>query len=223
MTGALAADTKTRPVRRGRRPAGMPKGRQVLLEAAIQAFAAGSYDSADLRSIAAAAGVSPNLVRVHFGSKAELWDACLQALVARATPVIARIGEIAGEPGRPLLARLRDTIEFLAGFYAAHPEVRNFVVQHLAGPKKRAGRIAELLLKPAYLGTRELIREGIAAGHVRASHPVLFFVLLSNALSPPPSFPSLIRQLAPELGPARARKELTATIIDSFIQETHAP
>jgi len=68
------------PSPRGRRQKDMVGGRQELLAAAICAFSHDGFERADLRGIASAAGVSQNLIRVHFGSKAQLWKACLEAI-----------------------------------------------------------------------------------------------------------------------------------------------
>jgi len=47
-----------------------------IRDAALQAFAQAGYAGATIRSIAEAAGVSPGLVRHHFGSKETLRQAC---------------------------------------------------------------------------------------------------------------------------------------------------
>lgn len=51
-------------------------GRARIREAAVRLFADNGIDGATVRDIAAAAGVSPGLVRHHFGSKESLRDAC---------------------------------------------------------------------------------------------------------------------------------------------------
>lgn len=195
----------------------MPDGRQALLVAATHAFANHGFDGADLRSIAAAADVSPNLVRVHFGSKAALWEACLDRIVVAASPTMIDVHKIATDVGRPLGQRLRDIIIRIAAFYAAHLEVRDFVVRHGSEAPERATLLTERLLRPAYETTRELFAAGIEAGIIRSSHPALFFALLNSALNQPPAVATLLNRLAPEIDVRAAQTRLIETIVATFL------
>ena len=202
---------------KGRRSKDMPDGRQALLIAATEAFASLGFDGADLRSVAAAAGVAPNLVRVHFGNKAALWEACLDRIVVLAIPVMAEVHAIATATNRSLADRLRDLIIRVATFYAAHPQVRDFVVRHGAEAPERSAMVTEKLLRPAYESARELFEAGIAAGIIRSSHPALFFALLNAALNQPPAFPMLLGRFAPEIDPETARTQLLDTTIATLL------
>jgi len=215
MTTKATAAPASRP--KGRRSKDMPDGRQALLIAATEAFADLGFDGADLRSIAIAAKVSPNLVRVHFGNKAALWEACLDRLVTVATPAMADVEAIAHDADRPLAERLRDIIVRVAAFYAAYPDIRNFVVRRGAEAPERSTLVTGKLLRPAYETVEELFEQGIAAGIIRSSHPALFFALLNAALNVPPSFPGLLRGLAPEIDPDTARSQLIDTTIATFL------
>ena len=61
----------------GRRP-GDSGNRAAILAAARDQFARNGYDGASLRTIAAAAGVDPGLIRHFFGSKDDLFAAALE-------------------------------------------------------------------------------------------------------------------------------------------------
>lgn len=202
---------------RGRRRKDMPDGRAALLAAATESFARQGYEGADLRGVAAAANVSANLVRVHFGSKAALWEACLDRVVALGLPAMAGVQAIASDTTRPLEARLRGVIAEVAAFYAAHPDVRDFVLRHATDAPERAVLVSDRLLRPAYATVRELFSDGIAAGIIRSSHPALFFALLHAALNQPPSFTLLLSRIAPEIDPARSHDLLVETTIATFI------
>lgn len=195
----------------------MPDGRQALLAAATDAFARHGFDGADLRSVAAAAKVSPNLVRVHFGHKAALWEACLDRIVAIAVPAMADIRAIAVDSSRPVGERLREVISAIAGFYAVHPEVRDFVVRHGAEAPERAVLVTERLLRPAYETVRELFVAGIETGIIRSSHPALFFALLNAALHQPPAFPMLLKRLAPDIDAETSRAQLLETTVTTLL------
>ncbi|WP_249136416.1 TetR/AcrR family transcriptional regulator [Bradyrhizobium tropiciagri] len=214
-TKTTAALPASRP--KGRRSKDMPDGRQALLIAATEAFANLGFDGADLRSVAAAAGVAPNLVRVHFGNKAALWEACLDRIVTLAVPAMAEVHAIAHDGSRSLDDRLRALIIRVATFYAAHPEVRNFVVRRGAESPERATLVTEKLLRPAYESARELFQAGIDAGIVRSSHPALFFALLNAALNQPPSFPMLLGRIAPEIDAETAWTQLLDTTIATLL------
>ncbi len=211
-----AAARRARP-RRGRRTKDMPGGRQALLRAATQAFADEGFEGADIRSFAAAAGVSPNLVRVHFGSKADLWEACLDAIVLDAAPTMAEVTAIAHNTEWSVYERLRRTILRVVAFYEAHPEVRGFVARYGVEAPERAKLVAERLLLPAYGTNRELFVAGMETGILRCSHPALFFALLNTAVNQPPTFLMLVHQLAPEIPRDDARRLMTETIVSTLL------
>jgi AcrR family transcriptional regulator len=209
---------KTPPSRpKGRRSKDMPDGRQALLVAATSAFASHGFDGADLRSVAAAAQVSPNLVRIHFGHKAALWEACLDRIVTIAIPAMTGVRAIAVDQSRTVGERLRDVILAIGAFYVAHPEVKDFVIRHGAETPERAALVTERLLRPSYESVRELFVAGIEAGIIRSSHPALFFALLNSALHQPPAFPVLLKQLAPDIDTEAARALLIETTVTTFL------
>jgi len=82
--------------RTGRRP-GASRSREQILDAARAAFAAGGFDGATIRGIAAGAGVDPALVYHYFGSKEHLFAASLE-LPFDPSVVIAAVME--GGPDR---------------------------------------------------------------------------------------------------------------------------
>jgi len=105
-----------------------------IRDAAIEQFAERGYDRATIREIAGAAGVSPGLVRHHFGSKDELRRACdayaLEAMRRYVDEAMTEDGlndpRTAGEARDPLdplqryLARaLIDESETAAGIFDA--------------------------------------------------------------------------------------------------------
>ena len=55
------------------------------------------------------------------------------------------------------------------------------------------------------------------AGIIRSSHPALFFALLNAALNQPPTFPTLLGRLAPEIDPETAWAQLLDTTIATLL------
>jgi AcrR family transcriptional regulator len=62
---------------RGRRPGG-PDTRREILDAARESFAQKGFSGTTIRAVAAGAGVDPALVHHYFGSKDDLFLACLE-------------------------------------------------------------------------------------------------------------------------------------------------
>lgn len=102
--------------RRGRPRAGESDARERILAAAIDEFGEAGYDGATIRGIAARAGVDSALVHHHFGTKADLFGATIDAPMR---PDLALPEILAGprdEVGERLVRYILDTWE--------QPEVR---------------------------------------------------------------------------------------------------
>lgn len=84
-----------------------------IREAAIEHFAREGYDRATIRSIAKTAGVSPGLLRHHYGSKEDLREACDRYVFEMIHRVNA---ELLADPGAS--AQLRETSRPF-GYYVA--------------------------------------------------------------------------------------------------------
>lgn len=208
---------------RGRRPKDMAGGRQELLAAAICAFSHDGFERADLRGIASAAGVSQNLIRVHFGNKAQLWNACLDTITKSAAGIISEISKIASDESRSVHDRLCDVLPRIVYFYSDHPYVRDFVVRHAADRSERSTLVTEQLIYPAYESCRALYEDGIAQGIIQARHPALFFALLSAAANQPASFPTVLQSLAPEIPADAARILIAETIVETLLHGEPCP
>ena len=84
-----------------------------IREAALEHFARDGYDRATIRAIAKTAGVSPGLLRHHYGSKDDLREACDHYVFE----MIHRINaELLADPGAS--AQLRETSR-PSGYYVA--------------------------------------------------------------------------------------------------------
>lgn len=202
---------------RGRRTKDMPNGREALLAAAVRLFAAQGYEGTDIRGVATAAGVGANLIRVHFGGKAELWTAAAERILSRAGPIIELVTQTSGDHGLKIEERLSIIIQKTAGFYKDNPEVRDFVFRSVADGGERADFIAEKLLAPAYAAGKATFEEAIATGLVRSRHPALFFLILTSALSQPHGFSDTLAKLAPEIPRDDAYLFLSMSVTELFL------
>lgn len=188
------------PITRGRRPKHLPDGRAALLSAAIHAFAQLGYDGANLRGIARAAKVDASLVRVHFGSKEQLWRACVDTLEAATEEPSERMHALSLDTSRPVTDRLKEAISIVAAHAIDHPEHKQFISQHASETGERGAILHRHLIMPVYKSLEPLIVQGMQAGVVRAEHPEMYFCLLVHALHPPPGSPVLMQLIAPEVG-----------------------
>lgn len=98
------------PGRRRRIPAA--DRRELILAAALDAFAAAGYHDTSLEQVAARAGVSKALIYEHFGSKAELHGALLEAYVSELLEKVM-VAVAAEEPGE---GRLRAGLDAFFAF-----------------------------------------------------------------------------------------------------------
>lgn len=96
------------------------KTRQSILEAALASFSERGFGATSLADVARAAGVRKSLIQYHFGSKEDLWQACL---ASRAKPVIEQIDRfLSGEA-----ANLGKALEARFMLLKEHPELRRML------------------------------------------------------------------------------------------------
>lgn len=203
---------------RGRRTKDMPSGREALLAAAVRLFAAQGYEGTDLRSVASAAGVGANLVRVHFGGKADLWKASAERVLSRAVPIMETVAQISNDRAMKVEERLAIIIQKTVDFYKDNADIRDFVFRSVAEGGERADFVAQNLLAPAYAAGRATFEEAIEAGVIRSRHPALFFIILMNALSQPQGFPDILAVIAPEIPKKDAYLYLSMTVTELFLR-----
>jgi AcrR family transcriptional regulator len=129
--------------------------RQAILEAALDAFAEGSYHEIALERVAARAGISKALIYEHFPSKRDLHRALLESyfgdLLAR---VVAAIGH--AEPGE---ARLRAGLDAFLGFVEQRRGAWRMLVLNVSDPVI-AERMEQLRERVAVLITARMVEEG---------------------------------------------------------------
>jgi AcrR family transcriptional regulator len=87
-------------VKQARLPAGLR--REAILDAALRVFTARSYGGATTAEIAREAGISEPILYRHFGSKRELYFACLETAWERLKEAIELKLEAYGPAGGPL-------------------------------------------------------------------------------------------------------------------------
>jgi AcrR family transcriptional regulator len=93
-------------------------GRARILEAALQAFAERGYNAASIAEIGERAGIAKSVMYHHFGSKAGLYEAVVEAQTADLVKEVA-----AALPEDPAAPRLRVGVDAYFRFLRSRPTV----------------------------------------------------------------------------------------------------
>ncbi|MHA6629442.1 TetR family transcriptional regulator [Pseudonocardia sichuanensis] len=127
-----------------------------IRNAAIAHFVRDGFQKANLRAVAAAAGVSVGLIPHHFGSKEGLRSACdehvLQILTTRARAA-----------GRP------SGMQDLLGVYLSDPEEYQLLVQYMARAIQEDAPAASTFVDAVVEESEAVFRAGAADGTMRPS------------------------------------------------------
>lgn len=128
----------------GRKP-NTDQRRAQIIEALLGEMAAGGYERASIRSIAARAGLTPGLVHYHFHSKEEILLALVDGLIAQAEARLAPVLESAEAPARKLAAYVSSRVGL--GPAADSEQVRAWVgvIAETMGQARVRSRVARWL------------------------------------------------------------------------------
>jgi TetR/AcrR family transcriptional regulator len=154
--------------------------RELILRAALGAFAVRGFDGASTRDIAAEAGVNHGLISYYFGSKQKLWQAAVDLAFGELS---AGLEAILADPARlDDRERAARVIRAHVHFVARHPEFVRLMHEEgkRSGPRMRW--IADRHVKPLYRAIEGLLERGRARGTLRIDvSPLHFFYLLAGA------------------------------------------
>ncbi|HEU5422163.1 MAG TPA: TetR/AcrR family transcriptional regulator, partial [Nitrolancea sp.] len=139
----------------GGRPPEDLTARTRIRDAALRLFTECGISGATIRGIAAVAGVSPGLVRDHFGSKEALRDACDAYALERLTRLQAEIFDEGQLDDQGFLFSIQPTVLLL----------QNYLVRSMMDGSDAAAAMFETAVQ---LGERWLEREQIESSDPRA-------------------------------------------------------
>lgn len=205
-------DTKITSVPRGRRRSDQPSGRDALLQTATQAFAQQSFEATSLRAVASAAGVSQNLVSVHFNDKAGLWAACVATLTTQMQHSLSVFTTLLGDERETLENKLEAVLDLTAQFYLQNPATNGFIMQTLSGDPARGEVLMDSLLRPVFDASRPLLEEGIAAGLVRAHSPAIVTAIIHLTLGHSDHFMQMMKVMDSKTPDTAALQNLAQTL-----------
>lgn len=183
-----------------------------MLHAATSAFARQPFEAAGLRAISRAAGVSQNLVAVHFNDKAGLWAACVTDLTARMQQSLTVFATLLADDNLSLTEKLEAVLDLTAQFYRENPDTNGFIMQAVTGDAVRGQMLMDCLLRPVFDASRPLIEEGIAAGLVRAQSPAIVTSIIHLTLGHSHHFMQMMKVMAPDTPDDQALDSLARTL-----------
>jgi AcrR family transcriptional regulator len=137
--------------------------KEVVLQVAIEEFAAKGFHGADVQMIADRAGVGKGTVYRHFGEKEKLFLAAAGHALDQLTRSVDR--EI--RAGRGVANYLRDIAAGCARYYSAHPEAVELIVQERALFREAISPTHLLRRAEAQRRVEDELRRGIERGELR--------------------------------------------------------
>ncbi|MCZ8293509.1 MAG: TetR/AcrR family transcriptional regulator [Hylemonella sp.] len=152
-----------------------------LLQAAVDEFSAHGYSGARTERIAQQAGTNIRMLYHYFGGKDDLYVVVLETVLADLRHDELQLDTTALPPMQGLLR----IFDFVAGHFAAHPQLRKLLAfenlneaRHLA----RSDRIPEMAT-PVLNLIRKLLARGAATGEVRQGVDALQLYVAMVSLS----------------------------------------
>lgn len=180
--------------------------RDLLLEAAIEEFAARGFEGASTTSIAKRADAHQPQINYHFSSKAALWEAAVDRLFSELDEALGQI-DYSVDPvgGFELLVRR------LVRFSADRPHLNKIIVQEAMSPNDRLNWATERHVRHRYDGIVRLWQALQALGVAAPIDPRLVHHVLVGATALP-----FINKA--ELGALLGDDPVNESVIESHIQ-----
>lgn len=146
---------------------------QQMLDAAIAVLADGGYQGASMDAIARQAEISKPMLYLYYGSKDELFGACLDRETKKFITGISERVEPASGPRETLELTLRAVLEFVG----AHRDTWRVLVRERSSSNVFADRINANREKLIHL-TAGLLRDGTAGQHDDAEFELMAVALV---------------------------------------------
>lgn len=149
---------------------------QKLLDAAIQAFAEGSFKGTSTRDIADRAGVHHPLITYHFKTKSRLWRAAADQIFREFN--MALMKAMADVPEVNATARAETFIRTYVRYAHRQPALHKFILQESSYPSERLDWLVDTHLKPMYQQVAAPLRRLQELGIAPAGDPALLYNMI---------------------------------------------
>ena len=193
---------------RGRRRAGEPSGREVLLRSSLKYFARHGYDGTSLRTIASDAGVDMALVARLFGSKEKLWRALIEHLDRERNQYKDEMKILAATRGSQPAKAFRGMMELFGRVSLEQPDLIGLMLQEANNPGERQNAVVEYLITPFRDDCTPIIEACVAAKKLRTHNSAVIFGIVASGVI----LPLLLPQLCG--GTIDSREQLCVELID---------
>ena len=177
----------------------------LILESALVLFAERGFEGASVRDIAARAGVTHAVIRLHYGTKEGLWQNMLTFLFDRFQAEM-RAGE--DDVGLGDRDRLRAFVRNYVRYCARHPEHARIMVQASLDGGDRLDWSVDRFVAPAHRRITPLLKRSIQAG-LLPDLPIMSMIYILSAAS------QMIFALAGEAERIYGVDPLTPEIVDA--------
>lgn len=185
-----------------RRPGRPAKGdeaipRDVLLEAALKAFAEKGYEGVSVRELTRQWDVSHNLIHHHFGSKEGLWKAAVDHAVRQLPEGINELLSPDAPEGEEI-QRIHDASYRIALMAATHTDYFKVLMDESAQGGPRFDYIYENYMRQTTETVQTFFERAHARGEARAMPPGVGHIILLGAISAPFTMRALAARLVQE-------------------------
>lgn len=201
-------------VKVGRRHQKTQEVRTRIIEAALTAFTRDGFAGATLRSIAADAGITVQLLLYHFGSKEELWKAAMDEAFGA---FWALYEKRALPEGEPVTLRLQRFIEMIVEFTSTKPQTLRVMVQEAGQLTPRFVWLMEKHTSRIFREFEKLVIEGQAQGVVRDLPPLRIYYAMVAIASLPYSIAAEFEYLSGKSPSTLSEIQRTIDMLEDFI------
>lgn len=170
-----------------------------LLDAALDAFAAGGYEGTSVRELTRALGVSHNYVHQRFGSKERLWFAAVDHGFSR---LAADLLSIRVDEGADDLDRLRATVVRYVESMSLRPALLQIISIEATTAGPRLDYLYDRYIDPVRVFGGELLERLHAAGRVRTDSVALVYFMMTHGAAGSLALPALGRRFGAAVDPA---------------------
>jgi AcrR family transcriptional regulator len=163
------------------RPAGTRDAeatREALLLSGLEAFASGGYDGATVDRIARGAAVNKAMINYHFGGKAGLYRAILEAEFGW---LEERLADLRGAP-LDAPSQLRRFVAIFGDLHARHPHLSRMLMREIMSGGRHLDENLLARILQVFATVQFIVEQGVREGAFRPVNPLLTHLTVIGGL-----------------------------------------
>jgi AcrR family transcriptional regulator len=152
--------------------------RGALLAAGLEEFAAAGYDGTPVERIAKKASVNKAMINYHFGGKAGLYRAILDAEFLWIEDRLSELRASSGEAA----SQLKRFVAIFGDLHARHPHLSQMLLREIMSGGRHLDdeRLARIL--NVFATVQAILEKGVEEGSFRPVHPLLTHLTVVGSL-----------------------------------------